>query len=537
MAERVECIIVGSGFGGAHAAQTLLECGSNVLMLDVGIQDRKYCQIVPDADFIGIRRTDAEQHRYFLGDDFEGIPWGEAQHTLTPPRQFITRDVQRWLPSSSETFNPMESLAYGGLGNGWGAGCAAYSNAELREMGLDPGNMLPAYGVVASRIGVSAVADDVAPFCLNGLTDYQAPMLLDSNIDAFYRAYKKKRHRLNERGFFVGQPPLAVLTEDRDGRRQTQYNDMEFWTDAGDAVYRPRITVDHLRRHPRFRYLDCHLVTRFHEIEGGVRVEAIHTESLEKRTVECRRLLLAPGTLGTARIVMRSLPSARRLPILTNQYALAPCLHLRRLGAPHDERKTSMGQLVMYYDQGGSQLDLRMLAMYTYRSLLIFKLAKEIPFDLQTSTRFMRRLAPGLIIASVNHPDRPTAEKYVEMAPDDDSPTGDRLVIHYQLSSKEQAENLAAERQMFRALRSIGAYPLKKQSLQAGSSVHYAGCLPIGATTTEGNHLLPDGRLSGTQNVFVVDGSGFRYLPSNGLTFSIMANAHIVAQRVARGGS
>jgi hypothetical protein len=37
--------------------------------------------------------------------------------------------------------------------------------------------------------------------------------------------------------------------------------------------------------------------------------------------------------------------------------------------------------------------------------------------------------------------------------------------------------------------------------------------------------------------VFVADGSGFRYLPANGHTFTLMANAHVVAQAVAGGAS
>ena len=39
-----------------------------------------------------------------------------------------------------------------------------------------------------------------------------------------------------------------------------------------------------------------------------------------------------------------------------------------------------------------------MLSIYTYRSLLLFKLAKELPFDLASSNRLMQKLAPALLI-------------------------------------------------------------------------------------------------------------------------------------------
>jgi choline dehydrogenase-like flavoprotein len=41
--------------------------------------------------------------------------------------------------------------------------------------------------------------------------------------------------------------------------------------------------------------------------------------------------------------------------------------------------------------------------------------------------------------------------------------------------------------------------------------------------------LRPDGKLHGAKRVYVADGSGFNYLPAKGLTFTIMANAHLAA--------
>ena len=66
-----------------------------------------------------------------------------------------------------------------------------------------------------------------------------------------------------------------------------------------------------------------------------------------------------------------------------------------------------------------------------------------------------------------------------------------------------------------------------------GASIHYAGTLPFG--TGEGPfRLRPDGRLFESDHVWVADGSGFRYLPAKGLTLSLMANAHLVAQAALR---
>ena len=70
---------------------------------------------------------------------------------LTPPRKFIMHGIDRWIPLESSTFSPMESLAYGGLGNGWGLGCFVFSGPELEKAGLDHGKMKTAYEVISRR--------------------------------------------------------------------------------------------------------------------------------------------------------------------------------------------------------------------------------------------------------------------------------------------------------------------------------------------------------------------------------------------------
>ena len=62
--------------------------------------------------------------------------------------------------------------------------------------------------------------------------------------------------------------------------------------------------------------------------------------------------------------------------------------------------------------------------------------------------------------------------------------------------------------------------------------MHYAGTLPF-SDDPQPFTLGTGGRLAGTRRVFVADGSGFRYLPANGLTLTLMANAHRIAQLLA----
>jgi len=69
MAEIYQNIIVGSGPGAVIAAQTLVEAGQEVLMLDFGNIDNHYSSIVPQGNFNTLRQSDENQGQYFLGNN------------------------------------------------------------------------------------------------------------------------------------------------------------------------------------------------------------------------------------------------------------------------------------------------------------------------------------------------------------------------------------------------------------------------------------------------------------------------------------
>jgi hypothetical protein len=524
-------IVVGSGATGAMAAQTLVESGARVAVLDVGERDEVYAPLIPAQDFETLRRQDPGQHRYLLGDDFEGVPWATSKvgSQLTPPRNFLTRSADRFLPFDSETLKPMESLARGGLGGGWGLGCYLYSSAELAAAGLDEPGILKAYDVVAARIGVSGTQDDAAPYCLRDLRNVQPSIDLEENSAAVYRAYQRKRGALNARRLFVGRQLQAVLSAAVPGRGATQYRDMEYWSDGDRSAYRSWMTIDELQKAPNFTYHERCLALRFAEDPSGVAVKVLRTDTGERQVFRARKLILAPGPLGTARIVSRSLGSGEEtLPFICNPYCYIPCLQWRRLGSEPQRLRSSLGQLVMFLDENSDNLDVGMAVLFSYRSLLLFKLMKEAPLNFSDARILMQYLQSAFIIAGIHHPERPSPSKFVRLRPSPDSPTGDKLTGQYTLSDSERAANARRERTLKWALRKLGCQPLRTIHVPHGGSIHYAGTLPFDASSRPFT-LSRTGRLSGTRSVYVADGSGFKYLPAKGITFTLMANAHCVA--------
>ncbi len=516
------------------AAQTLVEAGVNVTLLDVGVEDNKYKHLIPDKDFLSIRQSEKEQHRYFLGDDFESIPWGGVKTgaQLTAPRKFMTGLVDQFLPILSEDFSPLESLALGGLGSGWGVGCNVFSKSELEACGLNEREMNEAYHIVAERIGISAEQDDAAPYTFGHLDNALPVSAIDSTAQPLLQSYDRRKSVLNKKGFFLGRPALALLTCDKDGRKKSSYHDLDFYSDRDQSAYRPWITIDQLKKHNSFEYIGSTLVVRFSERPEGVDVHCLDTDTNEKKSFTCRKLVLASSVFGTARIVLRSLPNKdQKLPLLCNPYTYLPCLQPALIGTTTDQYRTSFAQLMLFHDEARTNFDVAQASIYSYRSLLLFRLIKEAPLNFCDGRILLQYLLPGFTIAGIHHPTTSLENKSVGITPDAQSPTGDKLRVEYSLSESERRQVVTRERKFKWAFRTLRCYPIKQVNPGHGSSIHYAGTLPFSFEQKE-FALAPNGRLHGTQHVFVADGSGFRYGPAKGLTFSLMANAHNVAAKV-----
>lgn len=529
-----DVLLVGSGPSGAQAAETLVGSGASVALLDVGSRDTTYEPLVPEGDFTSLRESDPRQHRYFLGDHFEGIPWDSVRTgaQLTPSRKVIQRHVEHLAPWRSESFFPLRSLAYGGLGVGWGAGCYAYSPDELKSIGLCPDEFRDAYQVISDRIGISVGEDDLREHVLEAIENTQPAVGIDNSGERILNAYARKREALNRDGIYVGRPSAAILTQNLGNRKKTAYDDMDFYANRGGSVYRPDLTFDALQEEKNFSYLPSTLVLAFRECGGHVEVDARNSESGERQTFSARRLVLAAGALGTGAIVMRSFPAIQRLPILCNPYTYVPCLHLPMLGKPLSREKTSLVQVMMVYRPPHAPEDLVTVSLYTYRSLLLYRLVREAPVNFADGRRLLHFLQSAFVVAGVHHRDVSTENKFFRLEPDPSTFTGDRLVAEYALTDGEQRRIHQREKVVRRALRALRAYPIKRVDPGPGSSIHYAGTLPVEEDGVAAGTTMPSGKLHGSEFVYVADGSCFRALPAKGITLTLMANGHRVAGNV-----
>lgn len=523
-------IVVGSSFCGVMAAKTLIDANAKVLMLDVGISS-KIEATSKENSFINIRKNDANQSNFLIGNDFEALANLLQKNPihLTPNRAFITEKVAEFLQWKSGEFLPTESLAKGGLGNGWGLGSFVYSDNELQVTGLDTVEMKKAYQWVTKYIGICGANDHSTQLATGNLFEMQKPIRLDFNGETLYKNAFKHQEKLAQKGFIVGRTPLAISTEDDKNGKIHQEDDLDFYSVGASSAYRPQVTLNELLKNSDFQYQNHQMVLDFKEIDNQtIQVNSLDISSNEKKVFYTKKLLLSAGTLATARIVMRSL-EVEKLPIICNPYTYIPSLQIKHLGAKNTDYQTGLAQLSLYYDNQKTQTNIAMGSLYSYRSLMGFRLLNQFPMDAKNGMKLLKLIQPALNITGVFHPEYGSENKYIERVFDSNSPTNDSMKSRYILSEKEETTIHQTEKAFKNALQTLGTIPLKVQQNHHGSSIHYGGTMPYNQQNSKAS-LEKNGSLVGFKNVFVTDGSGFQFLSGKGLTLTLMAHSHLIAK-------
>lgn len=515
-----EYIVVGSGCTGVQSAQTLLENGAEVLMLDVGNEDFSGIEF-PQESFVNIRKQNKNQPHLFLGDNFEGIPWRTIKpgYHLTPSRKYIIKDIDKMASYSSNEFQAFESLGKGGLGSAWGAGSYLFTNEELEKCGLSPQEIDQSYKTIFERIGITSGNHE------NNYPE-ETPLETDLSIKKIQNTYSKKKKYFDKNHIELKRTPLAVISSDKKDRKAYQYNDMDFWHDNDKSVYRPWITLEKLTSFDKFTYIKNSYVYSYKELDDKIEVTVINTVTHTNEIYYCKRLMLGASVFGTTRIVLRATNNYnRKLSLLCNSYFYIPSVNLKMFGKHNSKKKIGLSQLTLYI-KNNSYLEIA--NFFTYRSLLLFKLVKESPLNIKVSRLLFKFLHSSIVIVGFHISKLQNHSDQLELLKDKNSITKDKLHFTTSKIPNEKANEKALLKRLKKILLKLKCIPLKVIKTPKGSSIHYAGTLPFSKEekplTTNVN-----GKLSGSKNVYIIDASSFTFLPAKGVTLTAMANAHNVS--------
>ena len=529
-------VIVGGGATAVHFAQTALEMGRRVVMLDVGRPAA--APVMPEASLNQLKSGLPDPVQYFLGDDFGSLilPSDGAEYYGFPPsKAFVFQPLPNYR-IRADGFTPLMSFAAGGLAQAWTAGCYPFSDGELAAFPFGWPEMEPAYSEVARRIGVSGTAaDDLSQFypAHDGI---MPPIRLDAHSQQLLDKYDSKNRRvIDKHGVYMGRARIASLSQDHGGRRACSLSGRCLWGCPSQSIYTPSITLDVCRTHERFDYVNGVRADRFVYDEANrithVIAEAIDTG--EELLREVGTLVLAAGTLASGRIVLESLlhggVRTELKGLMDNRQVMMPFVNLERIGAPFEERSYQYNQIAVG-SPGEQPFDYIHGLVTTLTTGLIHPLVQSLPLGARAATSLFRNIHGALGLVNINFADTRREENHLALKVDAHGRSCS-LEIFYRTDPAEPERVRTANSKFRKFLLALGcvAPPNMTRLRPMGSSVHYAGTLPMqkdgGELTTD-----PAGRCRPFENLVVADGSTFPSLPAKNLTFTLMANAVRIAR-------
>ncbi len=531
--------VIGSGPSGAHFAKTLLERGHEVTMLDIGREPDE--PLLPDASLLELKDRLEDPGRYFIGNDGSGIvfPSEDGEVYGFPPGKRYIFDEPEGFEVRTSGFEPLFGYARGGMAEAWTAGCYPYDEAELAAIGLPAEAMHRAYGRIAERIGVTGERDDLTGFLPehDGLLD---PLPLDAHSAQIMSVYARKRARLRKMndglGVFLGRTRVATLSRAHGGRPACTRLGRCLWGCPTGALYTPSATLDACMTDPRFRYVAGVRALYLETDHDGkvIRVHARRESDGSAYSEPVERVALAAGALASTEIVLRTLarngqPRPELRGLMDNRQVLLPFVNLRRIGAPYEPDSYQYHLLGMGLADADPTKYVH-CQVTTLGTALMHPIVQKLPFDLATSWRIGAALHGALGLVNVNFCDDRRETNRVRLEGGQSEGSG-ALCIDYSPAAGESARLTKTLRVIRAALTTLGCVvpPGMAHVRPMGASVHYTGTLPI-STHDEPLTTEPSGKLRGFSNLWVVDGASFGFLPAKNVTFTLMANAHRIAE-------
>jgi len=521
-----DIIIVGAGPSGAFAAYQLRRRG--VLVLDVG---HRPAQSSLDGNLYDLRKSSDERgttlFTELIGSEFESLHNVFNRYLSpklkSPAMRFVTRQADQLGPVVAENVDFVRSFAAGGMANAWGAGLYRFTAEDLAGYPIRVEQLEPYYDAITAKVGISGADDDLSRF-FGPARGLQPPVKLGAIGRAVLRRYARRGARMNGQGFYVGHPRLGVLTRDHDGRRAYQYEALEFFRPNDPAVYNPTYTLDEMIEAREIRYEGRVLVERYVETDAGITVHARNSATGERHMFTCRRLILAAGTINTAKIVLKSnADHTTALPLLDTALTYIPLLDPWAIGGGLDKSVYSAAMLnAVYSARAGAQpIQMSLYGLVgTLRSDYLF----DFPFAGRGNIAAAKFLTPALLLVQLSYPDN-VASIHIRLLPND----------QLQLQSTG-APGPALEPEVLRLFRQLGFYGAASlcRRLAPGNSYRYAGTLPMSAAPANRYETNTDGLLGGTRAVYVADAATLSPLPSKNHSLTMMANAMRIAERVGR---
>lgn len=518
-------LIIGSGPAAVAAARPLLEAGHAVTLVTAGAEPDP----APRARWWKLRAEALDGWKVLQGEDAR--IWAAAGNVSpklrTPRAAALFNGFAEALSLEEVNFSARGALAVGGLSRSWGAGVACFDADDLAGTALDAADLAPHYAALAARIGVSGAEDDLAAYF--GRHPLLPPPPLAPPAEALARGYRRTQEGFRQRGLRLGRGRNAVLTEDRPDRNACALCATCLWGCGEGAIWSADLELAALRRFPGLRVLTGLRVESLRQEARGWLAEARDEVTREPVTLAAPRVLLAAGAIGSARLVREALGlHGAPGPLLSNPTSAFALWLPRLLGAAQPRDAFALAQLSVTIEGPGDSADAAFGNLFQLSGLPASEFMMRLPLSAAAGRRVLRALMPGMLVGNLFLPGALSRHSLTLRS-------DGGLTLAGGCAPELEGRLRDARRRLAPALLPAGALLLPGgfEPGEPGSDLHYAGTVPMRSHPAHGESD-PMGEVVGLPGVHVVDAAALPVLPAKAHSFTVMANAARVAERLAR---
>ena len=289
-------------------------------------------------------------------------------------------------------------------------------------------------------------------------------------------------------------------------------------------MYSSTDDLPRLRKHENFSELSGFVVDGLNRCDGYWAVDGQTTSGGERRSITASRVVLAAGTLATARIVLKTLNHRRPVPLLSCPTAAFLLWLPRLLGAPRMPG-FGLGQLSFSLDIHNNISAFG--STFATTGIPISEFVRHVPMRRRCGIDLLRGLLSSCVVGNLFLPGHLTD---AEAKLDNDG----SLIVSGRYVDEVMPLMCGASRKLRKAYWRLGAILLPGSFTvgRPGGDIHYAGTLPMRKTPDVGE-TSQVGEVKGLEGVYVVDGACLPALPEKSHTLTIMANANRIGSLIA----
>lgn len=524
----VYCVI-GSGLSGVSAARGLIDAGKKVLMLDVGLELPK-----ENADRVGVLASKPawkwkSDEKDILTEGVEASAGGVKEKFLFGSN-FASRVLDQF-PRELINSKFYMSFARNGLGNIWGGGLLPVHAEDMKDWPVAPAELEPYYSKVLEYAPLSGRHDTLEKmYPLYCRPSFHAP---SKQASALLCRMERNEQELEEAGLSFGASRLAARFHGRKEGYECQYCGMCLHGCPYGIAYSGSETLAELKKDANFTYRKGFLVKKIEPVADGVVLYGTNPDSgASLEPVRVKKAFLAAGVFATTKIMLESLNlKEKTVRVLNSDQFYTPLFSMRGMPGVTDENLHAMCQIFLLLRNKGVSPYTIHFSLYTYNQLYKQALDGILGPVAGLASPFVKFFLSRLYFSiSYLHS---SESSYLEARLKDDT-QGTLAVNSVEAPAAIDVMN-KGRMQLLKLAPKTGLVPVlgyKGQKIP-GAGNHSGGSFPM-KHNPQGLETDSLGRVPDFDNVHLVDASILSSVPATSITFSIMANALRIADRVGK---